>query len=157
MLDWEEVIFFGDAGDILTLLEWEREAKRLQWPAYQCRFLIEFILPGGLYSISFYKMVKLVVLCCLWNKSLLWAFPLHVFKYLWNSYLHSYWHAPKSLVGPTWGSNYVELRKVGTWGPLPTSSIRKGVEGCARSPGIRLGRGTRLSSLNLHPNQPQNG
>jgi hypothetical protein len=27
----------------------------------------------------------------------------------------------------------------------------RGVEGCARSPGIRLGRGTRLSSLNLHP------
>jgi hypothetical protein len=61
------------------------------------------------------------------------------------------WRAPKSLIGPTWGSNYVELRKVGTWGPLPTSSTRKGVEGRARSPGIRLGRGTRLSSLNLHP------
>jgi len=27
----------------------------------------------------------------------------------------------------------------------------RGVEGRARSPGIRLGRGTRLSSLNLHP------
>jgi len=27
----------------------------------------------------------------------------------------------------------------------------RGVEGCARSPGIRLGRGTRRSSLNLHP------
>jgi hypothetical protein len=91
MPDWEEVIFFGDAGDILTLLESEREAKRLQWPAYQCKFLVEFILLGGLYSISFYKMVKLVVLYCLWNKSLSWAFPLHVFKYLWNSYLHSYW------------------------------------------------------------------
>jgi hypothetical protein len=29
----------------------------------------------------------------------------------------------------------------------------RGVEGCARSPGIRLGRGTRRSSLNLHPKQ----
>jgi hypothetical protein len=26
-----------------------------------------------------------------------------------------YWRAPKSLVEPTWRSNYVELRKVGTW------------------------------------------
>jgi len=56
MPDWDEAIFFGDAGDILTLLESEREARRLRWPAYQCRFLVEFILPGGLYSISFYKM-----------------------------------------------------------------------------------------------------
>ncbi len=30
----------------------------------------------------------------------------------------SFWRAPKSLVEPTWGFNYVELRKVGTWGPL---------------------------------------
>jgi len=29
----------------------------------------------------------------------------------------------------------------------------RGVEGRARSPGIRLGRGTRRSSLNLHPKQ----
>jgi hypothetical protein len=29
----------------------------------------------------------------------------------------------------------------------------RGVEGHARSPGIRLGRGTRRSSLNLHPKQ----
>jgi hypothetical protein len=60
------------------------------------------------------------------------------------------WRAPKSLVEPTWESNYVELRKVGTWGPLPTSSTKRGVEGHARSLGIRLGRGTRLSRLNLH-------
>ncbi len=32
-----------------------------------------------------------------------------------------------------------------------TSSTRKGYGGRARSPRIRLGRGTRLSSLNLHP------
>jgi hypothetical protein len=36
------------------------------------------------------------------------------------------WHTPKSLVEPTRGSNYVELRKVGTWGPLPTSSTKRG-------------------------------
>jgi hypothetical protein len=36
------------------------------------------------------------------------------------------WRAPKSQVEPTWGSNYVELQKVGTWGMLPTSSTRKG-------------------------------
>ncbi len=36
------------------------------------------------------------------------------------------WHAPKSLVEPTWGFNCVELRKVGTWGPLPTSSTIEG-------------------------------
>jgi len=36
------------------------------------------------------------------------------------------WHIPKSLVEPTRGSNYVELRKVGTWGALPLSSTKKG-------------------------------
>jgi hypothetical protein len=36
------------------------------------------------------------------------------------------WRTPKSLVEPTWGSNYVKLRKVGTWEPLPTSSTRTG-------------------------------
>jgi hypothetical protein len=36
------------------------------------------------------------------------------------------WRAPKSLVEPTWGFNYVELRKVGTWGPFPTSSTKRG-------------------------------
>ncbi len=38
----------------------------------------------------------------------------------------TYWRAPKSLVEPIWGFNYVELRKVGTWGPLPTSSTKRG-------------------------------
>ncbi len=33
----------------------------------------------------------------------------------------------------------------------------KGVEGHARSPGIRLGRGTNRSSLNLHQDKPQSG
>jgi hypothetical protein len=36
------------------------------------------------------------------------------------------WRAPKSLVEPTWRSNYVELQKVGTWGPLPTSNTKRG-------------------------------
>jgi hypothetical protein len=38
----------------------------------------------------------------------------------------SVWRTPKSRVEPTWGFNYVELRKVGTWKALPTSSTRKG-------------------------------
>jgi hypothetical protein len=38
----------------------------------------------------------------------------------------SFWRTPKSLVKPTWRFNFVELRKVGTWGTLPTSSTRKG-------------------------------
>jgi hypothetical protein len=38
----------------------------------------------------------------------------------------SMWRAPKSRVEPTWGSNYVELRKVGTRKALPTSSTREG-------------------------------
>jgi hypothetical protein len=40
------------------------------------------------------------------------------------------WRAPKSLVEPTWGFNYVELRKVGTWGPLSTSSTKRGGGAC---------------------------
>jgi hypothetical protein len=36
---------------------------------------------------------------------------------------------------------------------LPTSSTIEGIEGRARSLGIRLGRGTSRSSLNLHPKQ----
>jgi hypothetical protein len=61
-----------------------------------------------------------------------------------------HWRAPKSLVEPAWGSNYVELRKVGTWGPLLTSSTKRGRGACLKSR-TRLGRGTTLSSLNLHP------
>jgi hypothetical protein len=38
-----------------------------------------------------------------------------------------------------------------------TSGTRKGVKGRARSSGIRLGRGTRLSSLNLHPKPTTKG
>ncbi len=65
----------------------------------------------------------------------------------WHTIKVHKWRAPKSLVRPTWGSKYVELRKVGTRGLLPTSSIKKGVEGRARSPEIRLGRGTSIISL----------
>jgi len=78
-------------------------------------------------------------------------------KFNLNLHYHHLWRTPKPLVEPTWESNYVELRKVGTWrslptsGSLPTSSTKRGVEGCVRSPGIRLGRRTRLSSSNLHP------
>jgi hypothetical protein len=42
---------------------------------------------------------------------------------------------------------------IGTRKGAPDFQHYRGVEGCARSPGIRLGRGTRRSSLNLHPKQ----
>jgi len=60
------------------------------------------------------------------------------------------WRTPKFLVEPTWGSKCVELRKCGTWRRSRLPTLER-VEGRARSLGIRLGRGTRLSSLNLHP------
>jgi hypothetical protein len=41
-------------------------------------------------------------------------------------FLEGYWRAPKSLVEPTSGFNYVELRKVGIWGPLSTSNTIEG-------------------------------
>jgi hypothetical protein len=37
-----------------------------------------------------------------------------------------WWRIPKSRVEPTWGFNYVELRKVGTRKAFPTSSTIKG-------------------------------
>jgi hypothetical protein len=37
-----------------------------------------------------------------------------------------HWRTPKSRVEPTWGFNYVELRKVGTWKAFPTSSTIEG-------------------------------
>jgi hypothetical protein len=40
--------------------------------------------------------------------------------------LEANWRTPKSWVEPTWGSNYVELWKIGTWRALPTSSTREG-------------------------------
>jgi hypothetical protein len=46
------------------------------------------------------------------------------------------WHAPKFLVRPTWGSNYVEMRKELELGATPN------FQGRARSSGIRLGRET---------------
>ncbi len=68
-----------------------------------------------------------------------------------NKDAYVWWRAPKSLVKPTWGFNYVELRKVWDLRVAPDFQHYRGVEGHARSPRIRLGRGTRLSSLNLHP------
>ncbi len=38
----------------------------------------------------------------------------------------NFWRTPKSRVEPTWGSNYVELRKVGLGRALPTSSTIEG-------------------------------
>jgi len=42
-------------------------------------------------------------------------------------------------------------------GGAPDFQHYRGVEGCARSPEIRLGRGTRLTSLNLHPKPTTRG
>ncbi len=42
---------------------------------------------------------------------------------------------------------------IGTWNDAPNFQHYKGVEGCARSPGIRLGRRTSRSSLIPHPKQ----
>jgi hypothetical protein len=54
-------------------------------------------------------------------------------------------------VNPLEGSPNVKLRKLGPKGTLPASNSRKGVEGWVGSQGIRLGRGTRLILVNLHP------
>jgi len=54
---------------------------------------------------------------------------------------------------PCWTHLKVQLCKVAKSWDLrgaPDFQHYKGVEGRARSPGIRQGRGTRLSSLNLH-------
>jgi hypothetical protein len=55
---------------------------------------------------------------------------------------------------PGWTHLRVQLYRVAESWDLegaPDFQHYKGVEGDARSPGIRLGRGTRRSSLNLHP------
>jgi hypothetical protein len=54
-------------------------------------------------------------------------------------------------VNPLEGSPNVKLRKLGPKGTLPASNSRKGVEGRVGSQGIRLGRGTSLILVNLHP------
>jgi len=69
----------------------------------------------------------------------------------WGQYIHSVWRAPKSLVE---SHLRVQLcRDAESWDLRAVLDFQRyrGVEGRARSPGIRLGRGTRLSSLNLHP------
>jgi len=55
-----------------------------------------------------------------------------------------------SLLNPLEGPSVLNCGNM-ELGGSPDFQHQKGVEGCARSPGIRLGRGTRLSSLNLHP------
>jgi hypothetical protein len=52
--------------------------------------------------------------------------PTFVFTYLLQPIRLPIWRTPKSRVEPTWGFNYVELRKVGTWKALPTSSTKEG-------------------------------
>jgi hypothetical protein len=57
---------------------------------------------------------------------------------------------------PSWTHLRVQLCVVAeSWDSegAPNFQHYKGVEGCARSLGIRLRRGTRRSSLNLHPKQ----
>jgi hypothetical protein len=61
---------------------------------------------------------------------------------------------PSHGVKPTWGFHKVKLRKVETWRHVPDFQLYKGVEGRVGSPGIRLGRGTSRSNLNLHQNKP---
>jgi hypothetical protein len=64
---------------------------------------------------------------------------------------------PSHGVKPTWGFHKVKLRKLWLSGTLPASNSKKGVEGRVGSPGIRLGRGTNLARVNLHPKTNQKG
>jgi hypothetical protein len=59
-------------------------------------------------------------------------------------------------VNPLEGSPKCSCGKLGLGGALDFQHY-KGVEGRARSPGIRLGRGTSRSSLNLHQDKSQSG
>jgi len=59
---------------------------------------------------------------------------------------------PSPGVNPLEGSPKCSCGKLGLEG-VPDFQHYKGVEGRARSLGIRLGRGTSRSSLNLHPKQ----
>jgi hypothetical protein len=54
---------------------------------------------------------------------------------------------------PGWTHLRVHLYGIGTRKGAPDFQHYRGVEGRARSPEIRLGRGTSRSSLNLHPKQ----
>jgi hypothetical protein len=49
---------------------------------------------------------------------------------------HQKWRTPKFLIRPTWGYKYVELRKVGTWKPLPTSNTKGGKRGVLEVSGL---------------------
>jgi hypothetical protein len=62
------------------------------------------------------------------------------------------WRAPKSLVEPTWGFNYVSCGKLGLGGRFRLPPL-KGVEGRARSPGIRPGRDQAIWSRTCIQNQ----
>jgi len=67
--------------------------------------------------------------------------------------MQTLWRTPKSRGEPTWGVHQSVV--VENWDSegAPNFQHYKGVEGRARSFGIRLGRGTSRSSLNLHPKQ----
>ncbi len=57
---------------------------------------------------------------------------------------------------PTWRSTKCQVAESWDWRHTPGFQLSKRVEGRVGSPGIRLRRGTRRSSLNLHPkNQPR--
>jgi hypothetical protein len=69
--------------------------------------------------------------------------------------LNYFWLLTHSQV-PSWTHLRVQLDVVAkSWDSegAPDFQHYRGVEGRARNPGIRLGRGTRRSSLNLHPKQ----
>jgi hypothetical protein len=60
------------------------------------------------------------------HKFLAWVNIVEHHGFFFHVHNEPMWRTPKSQVEPTWGSNYVELQKVGTWGTLPTSSTKKG-------------------------------
>jgi len=72
-------------------------------------------------------------------------------------YLMSFWRTPKSR-----GWTHLRVQPIvvaESWDSegAPDFQQYRGVEGRARSPGIRLGRGTSRSSLNLHPKPTTRG
>jgi hypothetical protein len=63
---------------------------------------------------------------------------------------------PSPLLNPLEGSTMWSCKKLGLEGCSRLPALERG-KGRARSPGIRLGKGTRLSSLNLHPKPTTKG
>jgi hypothetical protein len=75
------------------------------------------------------------------------------FYFSFRKFLNLCWRAPKSLVEPTWGFNYVEVAESWDLGAAPDFLHYRGVEGRARSPGIRLGKDQAIWSRTCIQNQ----